>query len=757
MTFDEFKRVLTTFADNPNALDFDKGRLLIQIMDEVLEVEVRQKAGSVLVTDNGDELPADQWLINRVARLPQLADRILSYIEQEPSFVTPSGKLLDQLEQSTTDEPQPVDDAATTIRRVLDRRPAGTSSVLYLTSDAGEGKTTLINYVAYEQAKAYKKKETDWLLIPISLGGRPFLRFDDIITASLVNRLRFNFYWYAAFLELVRMGVLVPALDGFEEMFMVSSSGEALSALGNLLESLESSGTLLISARKAYFEYKSFGNRAKIYDAIRSQSAAFADLAINRWDKQQFLEYCNKRQIGDCGSLYEEVLARFGPHHPLLTRAVLVRRLLDVAGPMTNISSLLGKLGTAPEDYFYQFVDTIIEREATEKWLDTSGQTSVAQQLLSVQEHHILLSLIAQEMWLVSSDQIKDDALDVIAEIFADTYSKTPVVSRQIKERLKQHALIINVPGNRLMFTFDHEEFKNFFLGQAIGRTIAENAINDLRTMLRAALLPNQAFDSAIQYLRTSAFDLEAALKLLQEMSRAEIITSFARENCGGLIIRLLDGFEKSPVLVQTVSFPLDALAGRKIHNATFKTCYFQPSRLDSSELKDCVFESCSFDRIELHPRTELANVRLIDCGVTSLISADGENRVFGPNEITSLLARAGFDLPAHSQEQMEEPVAVWDEDLRALERLLRTFTRATVIREDTIRWRLGEAAPTFIETVLPRLIRVGILNAVFDPISGKHDRYRVGVKMQDIDDAFVSSEGRLDSFLQYFDKAGEL
>ena len=80
------------------------------------------------------------------------------------------------------------------------------------------------------------------------LGGRPFLRFDDVVIGELVNRFRFQFFYYDAFIELVKMGVLVPAFDGFEEMFIESGSGEALSALGNLMNTLESSGSVLISA-----------------------------------------------------------------------------------------------------------------------------------------------------------------------------------------------------------------------------------------------------------------------------------------------------------------------------------------------------------------------------------------------------------------------------------------------------------------------------------------------------------------------------
>ena len=89
------------------------------------------------------------------------------------------------------------------------------------------------------------------------------MRFDDVIIGALVNRLRFPMLYYEAFIELVKMGAVVPALDGFEEMFVEGSAGDAISALGNLVNTLQSSGTVLIAARKAYFEYRSLrGNTA---------------------------------------------------------------------------------------------------------------------------------------------------------------------------------------------------------------------------------------------------------------------------------------------------------------------------------------------------------------------------------------------------------------------------------------------------------------------------------------------------------------
>src|SRR5687767_13989250 len=147
MRFEGFRKALTAFADNPADVDFSKGQLLVQIHDELLTAEVFAREGAVYVKENDVEFPAQQWLIKRIARIPQLASRILDYIPDEPYFVNPSGTLLDQLEDNPRDEPVLVPDAVKSIREILGRRPGGTSSVMYLTSDAGEGKTTLINRV----------------------------------------------------------------------------------------------------------------------------------------------------------------------------------------------------------------------------------------------------------------------------------------------------------------------------------------------------------------------------------------------------------------------------------------------------------------------------------------------------------------------------------------------------------------------------------------------------------------------------------
>src|SRR6185312_12820482 len=195
-----FSRILTSFADKPADVNLARGVVILQVHDEVLEAKLTTREGILWVDEGSGEEIAQRWIVRRLAKIPQLADRIWTLIPPEPSFVHPAGSLLDQIEAVDSDEPVSVADALGSARDILARRPGGTSTVLYLTSDAGEGKTTTIAHLARHQAELYKRKKTDWLLVPISLAGRPFLRLDDIIVSALVNRLRFPMMYYESFI-----------------------------------------------------------------------------------------------------------------------------------------------------------------------------------------------------------------------------------------------------------------------------------------------------------------------------------------------------------------------------------------------------------------------------------------------------------------------------------------------------------------------------------------------------------------------------
>lgn len=756
----EFKRTLTAFADEPADVDVRLGKIVAQLRDELIDASLSYSTTSertLLVTENDASYPARVWLINRIAKIPQLAERIIASTNVTPQvasqspFVCPTGVLTADLsddENSIVD--RRVEDTVSTLLEKVANPLPGATSVMYVTSDAGEGKTTILNRAARVQAERFKEKKTSALLVPIPLSGRAFLTFDDAVIAALVNRLRFNYFYFDGFVQLVRMGVIVPAFDGYEEMLVEGSKGEAISALGNLVQILESSGTVLIAARKAFFEYLSFKTQARLLDAIGDRSASFSRLALSRWSKSQFCEYGRLRGSTSPEEIYQVVADRFMPDHPLLTRAVLVRRLFDMAIPLSNPTDLAQFLGTNPQDYFYAFVDAIVRREASEKWLArVTGE--VMEPLLSVEEHHTLLSMIAHEMWQSATTSLRYDVLDTIVDLFSETAKKRGSAVRQIKERLRQHSLLA-VDSSRGGLAFDHEDFQFFYVGESLGAALARGARTEIQAILSVSLVARLAVEQSVHHLVRHNANLEDVLKTIVDLSTSEVGFSICKENCGMVAVRLAESMapDHKAIAFESMFLPSGALGGRLLRRVTFKKCHFQPSGLQRDSLADVTFADCEFERLEISADANLKGCRFIRCQVNSLLVLPSDQQLFDPVSIVRLLERRGATVVSEEQATTSQPVRS-DEFIVLFERFLRTFLRRTHVDDTLIKLKLGnQNASTFVSKILPKVISAGIIEEVPWRGGGVRKRYKLIRPLAELDAALERSQGNFEKFLSH-------
>ena len=73
MQFDDFRRIVTCFADHVDDVDTSRGELLVQIRDETISARLHQRPEGLVVEEDDQRLRAESWLVNRVARVPLLA------------------------------------------------------------------------------------------------------------------------------------------------------------------------------------------------------------------------------------------------------------------------------------------------------------------------------------------------------------------------------------------------------------------------------------------------------------------------------------------------------------------------------------------------------------------------------------------------------------------------------------------------------------------------------------------------------------
>ncbi|MGO1073842.1 hypothetical protein [Lysobacter sp. CA199] len=759
MEINDLKQILITFADEPSDVEVRHGRITAQIRDDLIDAKLTfDSHGEIMVEENDSSQHWRSWIIQRVAKLPQLADRIIATTKLTPEqesrspFVAPNATIVGDLALSDDqeDEERIEPNAADALSRAATTFVPGATSVLYLTSDAGEGKTTLISKVAHAQAMLYKEKKSSSLIVPIPLSGRAFLTFDDAVVAALSNRLRFGYYYYDAFLQLVKMNVIVPAFDGYEEMLVEGSKGEAVSALGNLVQSLQSSGSVVIAARKAFFDYLSFRTQARLFDAIGDRNATFSRLQLQRWSKGIFLNYGLRRDVVDAQSIYGMVEARLGSDHPLLTRAVLVKRLFDVAERTEDREQLANALGSHPHDYFYTFVDAIIQREASEKWLaHVTGEAR--EPLISAQEHHILLAMLAQEMWQTSTKTLRYDVVDVIVDLFCDAHGKTHQVNRQIKERVRQHSLLSSDLARGTGLAFDHEDFQSFYLGESLGGLLEQCRIIDIHTFLQTNLVPAATLEQSVQYLERHEITVMPVLEMLQHINDNEASFSFCKENCGSLLIRLAEaiGFQQNGLVLERLFLPAEALEGTRLRGITFEKCVFQPTLIGVDCVEQVAFVNCEFERLELHSGVSLNQVRFVDCKIDSLVVRGTDDlQSFDPRVIHRHLASANATVSAGLLD-VDESAREEDDRTKAAERLFRSFMRRTHVDESILKKRTGRIlAPVLFDRVIPPLLANGVIEEVPWTGQGIQRRFKLNVPMSVVYTALEAAGGGFDQFL---------
>ena len=451
--------------------------------------------------------------------------------------------------------------------------------------------------------------------------------------------------------------------------------------------------------------------------------------------------------------LFNAVADRLGKHHPVLTRAVLATRLVDVATDEADLQGVLKRVGQDPHDYFHEFVSGLVEREAKLKWLDTSGDPP--QSILTTEEHHELLASLAQEMWLSTTDDLKMDVVRILVNLFTSAKKKTPAVERQILERIKEHALLVRSGFDRKGLAFDHEDFRLFYFGQALGRMLYEGDSGAVWSTIEKGALPASAVTEAVSTLRRHGAGLREPLGLLQRLTESEFPMSFVRENCGALAVAFADGFSDGVCEVQNMSFPDGALRKRRLRNFTISRSYFHATGLDDGVLTNCKFLDCEFERLEIDGSEQVSGSSLDECKVFSIVRVDGEDHhaQFDPEQIRRDLRQIGFEIGGDATTEVEPPAETpdLDRDLRLVQRFLRGFLRATALNESTIRQRLGVSANHFFNSLLPKLLQAGVVEEIQFSGGGDQRRMRLSARMTRIEKA-MSSPGRdFDSFLQAF------
>ena len=565
---------------------------------------------------------------------------------------------------------------------LLDEEDDVATRVVMVTADAGAGKTYVLKELVRRYADDYRHGRTRRLLLYVNAQGRSLARLNEALATELQD-LKVGLTYHSV-ATLARLGILVPVIDGFDELLGVSGYDDAFSSLAGFLDQLEGEGQLLASARSVYYE-EEFLARAGRVSATGDQCWSHVPVRVLEWsddDQRLYLDqWVADRGLTDEASeqLRRRVWTIFDDgHEELAKKPLFFARVVELLRNNPEFS--------AGDDLLHALVREYLSRERKEKLLDRQSGS-----LLTEEQFERLMCELAQEMWNQETRELDSRSVREVAEFFVESEDLSEAAKQSVVERMPALAFLAQSGEESLRsggISFEHELFFFYFLARAI---VSEfNAAGaDVRIVLSRSALPDDVAERVAAQLNArdgaGARDrLQKRLDRLADAGRQEWRrTMQVRENAGLLVMELLryageDGREIDGCTVRSVVFP-----GGRLGGVTLKRCSLVDVEIRRTDLTAARFVECTVsDVLWFEPRVAPGTTRLelegLDVSrVMGLRVAGVPETVYDPSAVAATLKECGAPTPGLDRAIGSGAPSPY---VDLVERLVRAYRRANPV-----------------------------------------------------------------------------
>ena len=726
LPLDEIRADIAAFADNEEDVIIEGGLILFQRDGQTVECRLSEKPGEPIeVEHSGRTLPYSRFLGEELGRLGVIAQAIKQRREDVKFYVDTQGVLEDAIGREDGSQ-----SALSILRSRCSDRTPGVTNLIFLTADAGDGKSAVLRRLALTAAQDYIDRHANWVLLHIDTHGRSFIRLEEAVAAEL-GRLRISGVFYSGVLRLVRHGLLVIAVDGFDELLAEVGFGEAYSGLGAFVRQLDGRGVVIAAARSAYFEAENYSAQGHLLASLPGVRVQVEHVRLRGWAKEQTVEYFQKYSDGEgqipiADTTYNELATEIGEDHVLLHRPFLVRNMAIILGAKTgSTSEVITDMKTSGLTVVPEVIRAFLRREVAEKWRDRNGQS-----YLLIAQHEELLAAIAEEMWIQGKIELPIELIQLLAETLMDDW-RVPQRNRvQITERVKAHALLPtgSTAGSR---RFDHDEFLNYFLARRMVQFLKAKSYDLARSLIERHTLPSNV---AKWTAHIEPWDHSAILEIVDKLnaiSVAELRSTYLKQNAGLIAAQVFQAESAGPGLrFDSMYFEGGVWANSSLHRSTFRRCVFVEVDIRGVNWGECEFGECDIQGITLDENTKLERCKFSnDCRVVGAVRKQGGGalRTYVPELCQEILKQHGAEFTVEEPQQLSLPGATAPEEIRAaLEAFLRIFFRNSGAIESVIKMRLGVREGLFNRAVLPKLLEHNIARETDYRGRGSQKRYEL-------------------------------
>ena len=334
----------------------------------------------------------------RMADLKHVA-RMIRQSEKDDIFVSTDARRTD------VDSTNPLP-ATQLLTDLMEHDEPEVTQVIMVTGGAGAGKTRVLQELVMRQADRFLQGQTEKLLLYVNAQGRALARLNEALATELQDLRVYLTYHSVA--TLVRVGLLMLVIDGFDELLGVSGYDDAFNSLSTFLEQLDGYGRIIASARSVYYE-EEFLKRAGQASATGHHRWSHIPVEIVPWNNENRASYMDKLavhralSIEQLHDLRKRVHGAFQNDRRLSEKPLFFTKTVDLVRTDRDFSSNGDLLGT--------LIRSFLEREQAEKLLDRQQRP-----LLSDERLEKVIEELAEEMWNQETRELDGRSVKEVAE-----------------------------------------------------------------------------------------------------------------------------------------------------------------------------------------------------------------------------------------------------------------------------------------------------------------------------------------------------
>lgn len=343
--------------------------------------------------------------------------------------------------------------------RELERSHKATGTdLLLINGPAGVGKTTIVLEAALQRAETFDGSAS--LILQIASRGRVLQNIADLIAFTL-QEVRSSLT-IGQLMSLMRHGLIILAVDGFDELSDPNGFETAWSGLNNLVQEARGAATFLLAGRETFISTATMLRQLSSFDPKRDR---LASLALGDPDPDAARNWLLQQAGWDANLLKRDFVEPIFEHGSYALRpfflTVIAREPDALKSNQPPASDLLSYL-----------VEVMTRREA-DKFVDALDPPN-GPEAANLYEAYVVrfLEEVARDLAENQSESISDDALDLLARVAADDLLPNDQISA-VAQRARTVVFLTN-DLHAGHIRFGHEQLLQHFLAREALRSVGQ-------------------------------------------------------------------------------------------------------------------------------------------------------------------------------------------------------------------------------------------------------------------------------------------